>query len=95
MKQSSEASISPRSSDPVMRRVAIPIGGFSLGGCGAEQIERALRSLSGVADVYVNRANEVAYVTFNADEVESAALCRSIQSAGFRTGSAETWWSLR
>ena len=95
MKQSSEVNINRRSTDPVMRQVAIPIGGLSLGGCGAEQIERALRARSGVTDVYVNRANDVAYVTFNAVEVEPTAFLQSIETAGFRGGLAETWQLLR
>ncbi len=49
--------------------VAIPVVGFDLGGCGAEQAERALRSAPGVLYVYVNRATETAYVRYDPDRI--------------------------
>jgi len=76
-------------------RVAIPIYGLSLGGCGAEQVERALRLVPGVVDVYVNHATEFAYVTVESDEVDLVALRRRVESVGVRTGPHETWRSLR
>lgn len=71
--------------------VAIPVFGLSLGGCGAEQVERALRPLPGVLYTYVNRATETAYVRYDPDRIGHAALRRGIEVLGLRAGSPTTW----
>jgi hypothetical protein len=76
-------------------RVAIPIRGLGLGGCGAEQVERALRSLSGVVEAYVNRANEVAYITLDLGRVSATALPQCVEATGFRVEPPETWRLIR
>lgn len=75
-------------------RVAVPIEGLSLGGCGAELLEHALRSVPGVLESYVNRATETAYVTYDPARADAAALRRRIARAGFRAGPPGAWRSL-
>lgn len=60
--------------------MAVPIVGLSMGGCGAEQVERALRSAPGVLEAYVNRATETAYVQYDAERVGLVALRRRIEA---------------
>lgn len=69
----------------------VPIIGLNLGGCGAEQVERALRSSPGVLYAYVNRSTETAYVRYDAERSSPAALRRGIEAFGLRAGSAKTW----
>ena len=69
----------------------MPIIGLSLGGCGADQAERALRSEAGVLYAYVNRSSETAYVRYDAERTGPAALRRGIEAVGLRTGSPKTW----
>lgn len=75
-------------------RVVAPILGLSLGGCGAQQLERSLRSLPGVFDVYVNPASEAAYVTYDTARIARADLQRAIEVAGYRTVDPAAWCSL-
>lgn len=77
-----------------LARVAVPIEGLSLGGCGAELLERVLRSVPGVLESYVNRATESAYVTYDTARTDGAALRRGVERAGFRAGPPGTWRSL-
>lgn len=72
--------------DLAIRRVAVPIIGLSLGGCGADEVERALRGRPGVLDVYVNRANDVAYIRYDAATIDAAGLCQAIEATGLRAG---------
>jgi len=71
--------------------VAIPLFGLELGGCGAEQAERALRSVPGVLYVYANRATEMAYVRYDAEQTGPATLRRAVEAAGLRAGPPTTW----
>ncbi len=71
--------------------VAIPIIGLSLGGCGAEQAERALRSEPGVLYAYVNRATEMAYVRYDPDRIGHRGLRRRIEALDLRTEAPRTW----
>jgi Cu+-exporting ATPase len=71
--------------------VAIPVIGLSLGGCGAGQVERALRPEPGVLYVYVNRATETAYVRYDPDRIGHQRLRRGIEALGLRAGSPRTW----
>lgn len=80
---------SPASSKPAA--VSIPVIGLDLGGCGADQLERALRSETGVLYAYVNRATEMAYVRYDAERTGPATLRRGIEAAGLRAGSPKTW----
>ena len=89
----------PAGSDQAPRRathrVGAPIFGLSLGGCGAEEVERSLRSVPGVLNVYVNPATDRAYITYVGAYVTAADLRRSIERVGLRAGSPETWLELR
>ena len=71
--------------------VAIPVIGLSLGGCGAEQAERALRAEPGVLYAYVNRATEMAYVRYDPDRIGHRGLRRRIEALDLRTEAPRTW----
>jgi len=66
-------------------KVALPVIGLSLGGCGALTLERAICRLDGVAEAYVNPATETAYVTFDPDPVTEDAIRRTIRTLGYKT----------
>ena len=76
-------------------QVAVPIFGLSLGGCGAEEVERSVRSLPGVSDVYVNRANDVAYITYESSRVSPSELRCQVEVVGLRVGTSDSWRVLR
>lgn len=82
--QTSHESAGGQPAGVAMTRVAVPIIGLSLGGCGAEVVERALRARPGVLEVYVNRATEVAYITYDAARITTLGLCRAIEATGLR-----------
>lgn len=46
-------------------RMTVPVTGLACGGGGALVVERMLRRIPGVTAVYVNPANETAYVEFD------------------------------
>lgn len=71
--------------------VSIPIIGLDLGGCGADQVERALRSEPGVLYVYVNRSTEMAYVKYDPERTGPATLRRGIEATGLRADYPKTW----
>lgn len=83
----------PETADTV--RVAVPVLGLSLGGCGAVEVERSVRALPGVSDVYVNRANDVAYITYESSRISPSELRRRIEVVGLRAGSMDSWRVLR
>lgn len=69
-----------------MARVSIPIIGLGCGGGGAFQVERALARLGGVEAVYVNPANETAYVDYDPSAVSPDALLEEVRRTGYRPG---------
>ena len=77
--------------EPGALRVAVPVFGLGLGGCGVEQLERALRAEPGVIEVYVNPATETAYVTYDPAQSQPGGLRRALEGAGLRAGAPETW----
>ena len=72
-------------------RVAVPILGLGLGGCGAGDLERLLRDEPGVRDVYVNAGTETAYVTYDPTRTDPGGLHRALEAAGLRAGAPESW----
>lgn len=66
-------------------KVALPVIGLSLGGCGALTLERAMCALDGVVEAYVNPATETAYVTFDPDRIAEEAIRQTIRAHGYRT----------
>ena len=56
--------------------------------CAAEAVglERRLRRLAGVENVVVNPVTDLAYVTYDPERFEPAALVAAIEAAGYRAG---------
>ena len=71
--------------DDQHRRLTLPVIGLSLGGCGALTLERQMRQLSGVFEVYVNPATENAYVDYDPERVTPAAIANRIRESGYET----------
>jgi len=69
------------------RKVRIPVFGLGCGGSGASTIERELVATNGVLRAYVNPATETAYIDYDAGEIDSWALARAVERAGYRPGS--------
>lgn len=68
-----------------IRKLVVPLYGFSCGGGGALQLEKQISKLNGVTKVYVNPATEQAYLDvsseFHMDEV-----LKLIEKNGFKFG---------
>ena len=71
--------------DDMNRRLTLPVIGLSLGGCGALTLERELRQLSGVSEVYVNPATENAYIDYDPECVTATAIADKIRELGYKT----------
>jgi cation transport ATPase len=69
-----------------IRRVTIPISGFTCAGSEALAVERALMRVPGVSRAYVNGWTEMAYVEFDSDRAELDHLARAIERGGLRAG---------
>lgn len=67
------------------RRLTLPVIGLSLGGCGALTLERQMRRLSGVIEVYVNPATENAYIDYDPECVSPRAIGNRIRELGYET----------
>ena len=67
-------------------RLTMAIYGLGCGGGGSLAVERALRNVPGVAQVYVNPATEMAYVQCRADVTHADQLVRAVEDAGFGAG---------
>lgn len=76
---------------PDLVRVAVPVLGLGLGGCGARQLEQLVRKEPGVREVYVNPGTETAYITYDPTRTEPGGLRRALAEAGLRTGAPESW----
>lgn len=68
------------------RRLLIPVHELGCGGAGATTIERELAATDGVIRAYVNPATEIAYVDYDASEVDPWTLARVVEHAGYRPG---------
>lgn len=68
------------------RQITLPIEDFGCAGGGALIVERALARVLGVLHVYVNAATEMAYVQYDTERCDVAALCAAVAHAGFHTG---------
>ncbi len=64
------------------KRVQLSIEGMTCVSC-ARGIERSLKSLSGVLEVYVNFATSQADVVFDADEIPEESLIQAVHKAGY------------
>lgn len=64
-------------------RITLPVYNLSCAGGGAVTVERALLRTPGVRHVYVNPATEMAYVEYDANQIDSASLTAAIEYAGF------------
>jgi len=73
----------------IERGLRIPILDLDCGASG-HVIERVLIATDGVLRAYVNPATETAYVDFDPAEVDTSALARAIERAGFRPGHPAT-----
>jgi cation transport ATPase len=69
----------------VRRGLRIPILDLGCGTSG-HVVERELIATNGVLRAYVNPATETAYVDYDPAEVDSWALVRAIERAGYRPG---------
>lgn len=67
------------------RRLTLPVIGLSLGGCGALTLEREIRRLPGVSEVYVNPAIENAYVDYDPEHITQARIAGKIRELGYET----------
>jgi copper chaperone CopZ len=67
------------------KRLTLSVIGLSLGGCGALALERQMRRLSGILEVYVNPATENAYVDYDPERVTSAAIAAKVRELGYET----------
>ena len=67
-------------------RLTMAIYGLGCGGGGSLAVERALRKVPGVAQVYVNPATEMAYVQCQDELAQGDRLVRAIEDAGFGAG---------
>lgn len=65
------------------QRMTIPIYNLGCGGGETRLVERALRSVSGVTEVYVNPATEMAYVEYDPAHADSTQLFTALERAGF------------
>lgn len=66
----------------VESNITLPVSGMSCGNC-AVNLERALKSLSGVSEVHVNFASEQAAVSFDSEEIGVRDVVEKIHGAGF------------
>ncbi len=64
------------------RNITLPVRGMTCASCVAH-VEKALRSVEGVADVNVNLATEKASVWFSTDTLGVADLVRAVQETGY------------
>jgi len=71
--------------DDMNRRLTLPVIGLSLGGSGALTLEREIRRLFGVSEVYVNPATENAYIDYDPECVTSTAIADKIRQLGYET----------
>ena len=69
----------------VLKRVTLPIIGLSLGGCGALTVERELRRLEGVSEVYVNPATDHAYVHYESERINASEIAAKVRELGYET----------
>ena len=69
----------------MIEKVTLPVIGLSLGGCGALTIERELRRLGGVSEVYVNPATDNAYVHYDSNRINAYAIAAKIRELGYET----------
>jgi len=67
------------------RKAAFPIVDLACGGGGALVVEKVIKQVPGVLDVYVNPATETAYVEYVAEEVTEEAVADAIHKAGHKT----------
>lgn len=65
------------------QRMTLPIYNLGCGGGATRLVERALRDVPGVTEVYVNPATEMAYVTYDPTRTEPTHLFNALQRAGF------------
>ena len=69
----------------VLKRVTLPIIGLGLGGCGALTVERELRQLVGVSEVYVNPATDHAYLHYESERINAGEIAAKIRELGYQT----------
>jgi copper chaperone CopZ len=69
-----------------VKRVTIPVYGFTCAGDEARIIEGALVRLSGIRQVYVNAGLEMAYVAYESAACSLQQIIAAIERAGFKTG---------
>jgi Cu+-exporting ATPase len=68
---------------PKNQHITLPIYNLSCGGGGSLTIERVLARTSGVVEVYVNPATEMAYITYDPEQSSPEQLAIVIKRAGF------------
>src|SRR3990172_6039965 len=77
-----------------MQTLEIGIGGMTCASC-ALRVERALKTLQGVATARVNLAAESAHVEYDAEIVRAPEIAKSIAEAGYTPGVEETEFPVR
>ena len=65
------------------QHVSIPVYGVA---CAGRSVERGLARLTGVIDVYVNTATELAEIEFDDERITVEQLCKGIRRCGFHPG---------
>lgn len=68
---------------PNLVRIESPVTGLACGGGGALVVERILRRIPGVATVYVNPANETAYVDIDPSRCDPEDVRKRLSEAGY------------
>ncbi|MBM3601156.1 MAG: copper-translocating P-type ATPase [Alphaproteobacteria bacterium] len=71
-----------------LTRRSLPVVGMTCASC-TGRVERALRSVPGVADAAVNLATEQAEVSFDAGRVTAADLVQAVERAGYEVAQRE------
>lgn len=66
-----------------LERTEVPVTGLACGAGGARTVEQVLLKVEGVAAVYVNTANELAYVTFDPARCTKRHIRERLAGAGY------------
>ena len=77
-----------------LRRIELPVSGMTCDRC-AQAVERALRAVPGVKRATVNLATGRAFVDYDPEQATLLALHEAIRSAGYRSDTARTRFSIR
>lgn len=66
-------------------RISLPVFDLSCGGGGSRLVERVVKKVPGVLEIYVNPANETAYVDYDPATATPEQIADAIRRAGYQT----------